>query len=554
MPVPTQREASIDALPPIHPGERYRVVWFKRDLRAHDHAALTEAARVGPVLCLYVAEPELWRQPETSRMQARFVSASLRDLDAALRALGGRLEIVAGSAVEVFARLHAHAPMAAIHAHEETGGAWTFARDRAVARWCRRHGVAFVEHAQTGVVRGLRERDGWSRRWNRFMAQPLEQACALAARSLPWTRETVDLVALAAHADDAAEAQAGGREAGLHTLRTFLDERVAGYRGGISSPLSAPTACSRLSPYLAQGCLSMREVVQATARVLEDKNLEARTRQGLRAFIGRLHWHCHFMQKLESEPEIETHNFHRGFDGLREHEWNAAHFEALIHARSGWPMVDACVAMLRHSGWLNFRMRAMLVSVAAFPLWLHWRPFGLWLARQFVDYEPGIHWSQLQMQSGTTGINTARVYSPVKQAQDHDPDGAFVRRWLPYMRDVPDTHLFEPWQWRCGYGERLPPRPVVDLRAATQAAKQRYYARRRAPGMRETAEAVLEKHGSRRRPAGQPRRSASGDDGPRRATARSSTPRSSTLPAADSKAARKGLVRPKDDRQLDLPW
>jgi deoxyribodipyrimidine photo-lyase len=70
---------------------------------------------------------------------------------------------------------------------------------------------------------------------------------------------------------------------------------------------------------------------------------------------------------------------------------------------------------------------------------LHWRPVGLWLARQFLDYEPGIHWSQMQMQSGTTGINTTRVYNPIKQAHDHDPHGHFVRRWLPHLRKVPQT-------------------------------------------------------------------------------------------------------------------
>jgi deoxyribodipyrimidine photo-lyase len=236
-----------------------------------------------------------------------------------------------------------------------------------------------------------------------------------------------------------------------------------------------------------------------------EEGISSSQKAGLRAFLSRLYWHCHFIQKLESEPEIEWRNMHRGYDGLREDDFNHEHFEALKAARTGWPMVDACVMMLRQTGWLNFRMRAMLVSVAAYPLWLHWRPVGEWLATQFLDYEPGIHWSQLQMQSGTTGINTARVYNPIKQAMDHDPTGEFVRTWLPAMRKVPDTYLFEPWNMPKALQDQLGVRvgveialPIVDLASATREAKSRLYGRRQQAEVRIAKQAVLEKHGSRK--------------------------------------------------------
>jgi deoxyribodipyrimidine photo-lyase len=150
-------------------------------------------------------------------------------------------------------------------------------------------------------------------------------------------------------------------------------------------------------------------------------------------------------------------------------------------------------------------MRAMLVSVAAYPLWLHWRPVGEWLATQFLDYEPGIHWSQLQMQSGTTGINTTRVYNPIKQAQDHDPHGQFVRRWLPAMRGVPDSDLFEPWQRSqqlhlnadIKAGADIT-QPVVELAQATREAKQRLHARRQNAEVKAGKKAVVDKHASRK--------------------------------------------------------
>jgi deoxyribodipyrimidine photo-lyase len=170
-------------------------------------------------------------------------------------------------------------------------------------------------------------------------------------------------------------------------------------------------------------------------------------------------------------------------------------------------MVDACVAMLRETGWLNFRMRAMLVSVAAYPLWLHWRPVGQWLATQFLDYEPGIHWSQMQMQAGTTGINTTRVYNPVKQAQDHDPHGVFVRRWVPGLRQVPTPLIFEPWRMspaeQAQYGVRLGETvamPLVDLAQATRTAKARLHERRGQASVRSGKAAVLARHASERQP------------------------------------------------------
>jgi deoxyribodipyrimidine photo-lyase len=299
--------------------------------------------------------------------------------------------------------------------------------------------------------------------------------------------------------------QKGGRTIGLQVLNEFLEYRSDQYRGGISSPLSAPSACSRLSTYFTYGCLSMREVVHATTQMMERQpSMESRKSKGLRAFLSRLYWHCHFIQKLESEPELETQNVHRGYDSLRENDWNEEYFSALSAARTGWPLVDACVLMLKDTGWINFRMRAMIVSTAAYPLWLHWRTVGQWLARHFLDYEPGIHWSQMQMQSGTTGINIPRIYNPIKQARDHDPQGIFVRKWIPALRKVPNTWVFEPWrltsEMKQQFGIADPkalPSPIVDLEIATREAKHRLYERRGQTSVKAAKKQIIEKHASR---------------------------------------------------------
>ena len=487
----------------------YHLVWFKRDLRLHDHAALQAASLRGPVVCLYIVEPSLWQQPDAARQHYEFIRESLSDLEQALQALGGALLLACGEATEVLNRLWAAAPFAGLYSHEETGNGWSYARDQAVARWCRAHHIAWHQLPQFGVVRRLQDRATWQAAWEAHMSAPVldTPALALSHAPLPWPSEPLpSATALGLAAHDPPRRQRGGRNRGLSVLQGFLAERAAHYRGGISSPRTAPQACSRLSPYLAWGCLSLREVVQAT-RHAQAHTADPRLRQGLQAFMSRLYWHCHFIQKLESEPAIEFENMHRGYDGLREGDWNAAHFDALVAGRTGWPLVDACVAMLRETGWINFRMRAMLVSVAAYPLWLHWRPVGLWLAQQFIDYEPGIHWSQLQMQSGTTGINTTRVYNPVKQAHDHDPQGHFVRRWVPALRRVPDTWIFEPWrmpesvQAACGVhlGRDLP-LPLLDLESATREAKARLHALRRQEPVRAAKANIVLRHGSRQRP------------------------------------------------------
>lgn len=516
-----------------------QLVWFKRDLRAQDHAPLVHASGTGEVLPLYIVEPSVWHQPDAAAQHWGFIQECLHELHAALRATGlprAGLRVVVGEAVPVLDALHRAVGIAAIHAHQETGNAHTYARDQAVRRWARAHGVAVHEVAQFGVVRGLRDRDQWLAARERLMTAAQLPWPPTALRFAHWptgasadsddrlrayyVREDGQLVAgawpsaraLGLDPWEPPQRQKGGRKQALQTLHSFLTARAAQYRGGISSPLSAPHACSRLSPYLAYGALSLREVVQATrARIAEsadaarDDATVARLRAGLRAFESRLYWHCHFIQKLESEPELEWRNLHRGYDGLREDAFDAERFAALQAGQTGWPMVDACVAMLRATGWLNFRMRAMLVSVAAYPLWLHWSPVGLWLAQLFLDYEPGIHWPQMQMQSGTTGINATRVYNPIKQAQDHDPQGTFVRRWLPILQRVPDAWLFEPWRMPSALQQRVGivvgrdwPQPPVALEDALRTAKARLHERRQASAVRAAAANIVQRHGSRR--------------------------------------------------------
>ena len=529
-----------------------QVVWFKRDVRLHDHAPLVQAARRGPVLPLYVVEPGLVRRPDYGPAHWTFVRESLRELRAGLAALGQPLLVRTGEPVAILTAIREAVPFVALWAHEETGREWTCARDRAVRAWARAQGIPFTELPQHGVIRGFAThqptRAGWATRWEERMRGPalappvaLPPLSGLAPGSLPTHQQ------LGLPPDNRSERQAGGEAAGRALRESFLAGRAAGYRRAMSGPNTAPDACSRLGPHLAWGTVSLRETVLAVRGARQSAVGGRQSAEGalpllasvpdgdyapdrapvsadcrlptadLTAFESRLRWRSHFMQQLEDAGRIERESLVAPYDELRTVELGplmggpdaAARLAAWETGRTGYPLIDACMRALHGTGWLPWRMRALLVSFAAYDLWLPWQAFSDGLARRWLDYEPGIHLGQVQLQSGVTAVDARHLDNPTKQALVHDPAGTFIRRWVPELRRLPLAHLHQPWtlppdegaRLGCVVGRDYPP-PIVDHEAASRAVKEAVGAFRRRPDVLAATAAMRARHGEPRRTAG----------------------------------------------------
>ncbi|MEM6771859.1 MAG: FAD-binding domain-containing protein, partial [Bacteroidota bacterium] len=301
--------------------------------------------------------------------------------------------------------------------------------------------------------------------------------------------------------------QPGGETVAWRYLRSFTEDRADGYSRQIGNPSLGRRSSSRLSTYLAWGCHSMRQVYQwtKTARVSRPVSGE------LRRFRERLWWRAHYYQKLEAEWQIETQPLNPAFVNLHRTRVRAQKppltsndttdvFHRFITGTTGFPMIDASVRCLDATGWLNFRMRAMLVTFSTFVLWLDWRPVAQWLSSRFLDYDPGIHYGQLQMQAGLTGYHVPRNYNPYKQGEEKDPEGNFVHRWVPELQNIPAPwchypHRMTPLEQQLyGFDATVYPAPMVDYTAASRDNMDRYWAVRNSDAAQQALPAIWAKH------------------------------------------------------------
>jgi deoxyribodipyrimidine photo-lyase len=291
----------------------------------------------------------------------------------------------------------------------------------------------------------------------------------------------------------------GGEKRAWYTLKHFFKERGKAYFGNIGDPTVSRKTCSRLSPYLAWGNISLKQVYQFS---LSQSDREGWGRS-ISSFQSRLHWHCHFIQKFETEAAMEFRPINKAYldfpyCGGEEGE---ARLIAWKSGCTGVPIVDACMRAVVKTGYINFRMRAMVVSFLCHHLNVDWRKGASFLAAQFLDFEPGIHYPQFQMQAGVTGINTLRIYNPVKQSIDKDLEGTFIKKWLPQLSGLPNPLVHQPWSmtsmeetmydFNC---ENDYYRPIVDVEKAASEARDRMWSYRDSSAVKKEASRILRVH------------------------------------------------------------
>ena len=419
--------------------------WFTSDLRVEDNAALAEAGRAGPVAGVFVLDPALLRRHTGAARRIAFMYACLRALDAALHTHGSRLVVIEGEpavelprlASKLGARLLSHA-----HNHEpaararETRVARALARDGVAVRAAEAALVQRPEALTTGSGGTYRVYGAYARAWEAAEVPPV----------VPRVRAWASVGALAGVGIDLPTLPAGvqlppaGEDAARARLRAFLRDAVGGYAR--SRDLPGRDATSRLSSHLRWGTIGGAEAVRhAHAAAANDPGL----REGVRVWTRELAWRDFFAQLLVAHPRVareplrplqvrwrdDEHAFRRWQDG-----------------ETGVPLVDAGMRELRATGFMHNRARMIVGSYLTRHLLLDWRLGEAHFMAQLLDGQLSQNNGNWQWVAGT-GADAQpfhRIFSPVRQGERFDPEGAYVKRWVPELANVPPSSIHQPWE------------------------------------------------------------------------------------------------------------
>lgn len=473
------------------------ILWYKKDLRLLDHLPLKLASE-GDFVPIYIFEPSVSYNYDFDLRHWQFIYQSLLDL----KSQGLEVQIFYAEAIEVFTFLSSQYAQLKVFSHQETGNQLTFERDLLLKDHFEMKGIYWSESQNNMVIRGLKNRDTWDARWIKEAKKEIVTQVNISNQkhlsSHPFTLPKE----LENNLNEKNSHRAiGGETKALKQLEEFLTVKIEDYWGSLSYPEKSRYYCSLLSAFLSYGNISIRQIYQACDKL----RLSVQNKKSLEQFQARLKWHCHFIQKLEMEPRIEFENLNCVFNQIRQKK-NKKLLKAWMNGQTGYPLIDAAMRCVKETGYLNFRLRATVVSFLTHLLWQPWQAGSGHLARMFLDYEPGIHFSQFQMQAGTTGINTIRIYNPIKQSKEKDKEGVFIKRWVPELRSLPTKFLHEPWlltsmdeiMYDFKLGEDYP-KPIVEFNLAYKRAQDKLWQIKKSEANKAVSPKILRKHASRGR-------------------------------------------------------
>ena len=482
--------------------KKINIVWLKRDLRTQDHAPLDIAEKNNiPYIIIYIFDSNILKHPDVGVRHLQFIYQSIIAINKKLKVYNKSVNIFYGESLKIIKFLQTKFQIQSIFSYHESGIKISWDRDKAISKHLNSNEIIWKEFQQNGVIRGLENRRNWAKRWNEFMIQPIIQNKFSKKNKI----EIIHPFELPKKIEKIIKnysnlfQPAGEKNAFLY-LNSFLQIRGKNYQRNISKPTESRTSCSRISPFISWGNLSIRQVFQYINRHPNTKN----HKKAFSAMLTRLHWHCHFIQKFEMECKYETHCINAGYELLKR-SLNDNNLKAWRTATTGYPLVDASMRALDKTGWINFRMRALLVSFLTHNLDQDWRNGVYHMARLFLDYDPGIHYPQFQMQAGTTGVNTIRLYNPIKNSIELDPKGVFIKKWIPELQNTPIKYIHEPWKMSvmeqvfCGViiGKDYPI-PVIDLQESSRIARKKVWGHRKHPLVQKENKRILKRHVLRR--------------------------------------------------------
>lgn len=468
------------------------VLWLKRDLRLQDNKALNKAIESKlKIVAIYVFEPSQEFNYDFSYRHWAFIKQSLDYLSEYININFFYCEVF-----EVLDVITEKFNVINLFSHQETGNDTSYKRDLDIKSYLKSKNIPWSEYQTNAVVRGLKDKNRWDKLWIDKMNSPIEPSYEIKKENfISFSHEFAPPQSLNEHFNQKLDIAPNERNAQL-VLESFIHEKVEDYFKNISLPEKSRYHSSRLSAYISWGNISIRQIYH----YCKNNRDNVKNKKSLDQFMARLKWHCHFVQKLEIEPELEYKNINAAYDNIRTKK-NKDYIKAWKNGSTGYPLIDAAMRCVKETGYLNFRLRATVVSFLTHHLWQDWSKGSGYLAKMFIDYEPGIHFSQFQMQAGTVGVHTIRIYNPVKQSLEKDKEAVFITKWVPELEKLPVELRHNPWaitemeselyNFKLG---RDYPKPIVDHLKAAQEANKTLHDLKNSKSSKKNALRALNKH------------------------------------------------------------